>query len=130
MDKSSTPALRSVLKDTTNEPPSKRRKIGQSDVLDEEAVEDENEYEKCVSELKAEWKKGVKTRSRAVVKSLMNKTRNMRRRWIEQDRPMTSDILDRFPCLGNSRQVRLQIVADYITHSDTQFESFPIVIDP
>ena len=103
-------------------------RLGKVDGLDEEAVEDENEYEKCVSELKAEWKKGAKTRSRAVVKSLMDKTRNMRRRWIEQDRPMTSDILDKFPCLGNSRQVRLYrlwwIISPMVTHN---LKVFPLL---
>lgn len=63
----------------------------QSDRLDEEAVEDEDEYEQCVSKLRGEWKKGAKTKSRSVVKSMMDR-RSMRRRWIEQESPMMSDI--------------------------------------
>ena len=30
----------------------------------------------------------------------------MLRKWVEQDRPFISDILNKLPCLDNSRQVR------------------------
>ena len=67
---------------------------------------DEDEYEEALSKIQEEWKKGPKTRSTSVLKSLMDRTRSVRRKWIEQDRPMTSDILERFPCFCSSRQMR------------------------
>ena len=91
--------------DKTNEPPSKRRKTLENNGDDDNEQYDEDEYEEAVSKIQEEWKKGPKTRSRSVLKSLMDRTRSVRRKWIEQDRPMMSDILERFPCLSNSRQV-------------------------
>lgn len=66
---------------------------------------DEDEYEAALSDLADEWSKGRRSRSQAVVKELMDKTAPQRRKWIEQDRPMVSDVLSKYPCFGHSRHV-------------------------
>lgn len=90
-------------------PPSKRRKSTASG--EENHEYDEDEYEKAILDLTEEWKKGRRSRSQAVVKELMDKTRPHRRRWIEQDRPMVSDVLSKFPCFVHSRTVSALIIA-------------------
>ena len=84
-------------------PPSKRRKVTPDE--DESMEYDEDEYEAALSDLADEWSKGRRSRSHAVVKELMDKTAPQRRKWIEQDRPMVSDVLSKYPCFGHSRHV-------------------------
>ena len=58
-----------------------------------------------IKELQAEYIKGRKgSRNQALLKQLMEKTRR-RRRWIENERPLVSEVVGRFPCLGTSRMV-------------------------
>ena len=84
-------------------PPSKRCKTLQDQ---EDTVEcNEDEYEQAVTMLKYEWKKGRKSRSQATIKELMDKTAQLRRGWIEAERPLVSDVLAKFPCLSQSRAV-------------------------
>ena len=94
------------MKDTTNQPgPSKRPETVRT-VTDPDLEEmDDDQYAQDVSELQGEWGKGSKSRSQAVLKTLMDKTRALRRKWIEEDRPMVAAIMERFPCLAHSRQV-------------------------
>ena len=66
---------------------------------------DNDQYEQDVSDLQGEWGKGSKSRSQAVLKTLMDRTRLLRRKWIDEDRPMVATILEKFPCLAHSRQV-------------------------
>ena len=66
---------------------------------------DEDEYEVAVSDLAEEWSKGRRSRSQGVIKDLMDKTAPQRRKWIEQDRPLVSDVLSKYPCFGHSRNV-------------------------
>lgn len=97
-------------------PPSKRRKT--TIISDEENLEhDEDEYEKAILDLAEEWKKGRRSRSQAVVKDLMDKTGPHRRRWIEQDRPMVSEVLSKFPCFGHSRTVSAIIIIALLVHT-------------
>lgn len=94
------------MKDTTNQSHSKRPET--SAVINPAHEEvDNDQYEQDVSNLQGEWSKGSKSRSQAVLKTLMDKTRWLRRKWIEEDRPMVATILDKFPCLAHSRQVCL-----------------------
>ena len=92
------------VQDTVDGPPSKRRKT-QQDQEDALVECDEDEYEEAVAMLKDEWKKGRKSRSQATIKELMDKTAQLRRRWIEAQRPLVSDVLGKFPCLSQSRAV-------------------------
>ncbi len=71
---------------------------------------DEDEYEAALSDLADEWSKGRRSRSQAVVKELMDKTAPQRRKWIEQDRPMVSDVLSKYPCFGHSRHVSVLVL--------------------
>ena len=65
----------------------------------------DDEYE-GIKELQAEYRKGHKGgRNQALLKQLMEKTRRGRRRWIENERPLVSEVVGRFPCLGTSRTV-------------------------
>ena len=86
-------------------PPSKRRKTTPDE--DESVEYDKDEYEAALSDLAEEWSKGRRSRSQAVIKELMDKTAPQRRKWIEQDRPMVSDVLSKYPCLGHSRSVSM-----------------------
>ena len=83
------------VQDTVDGPPSKRRKT-QQDQEDALVECDEDEYEEAVAMLKDEWKKGRKSRSQATIKELMDKTAQLRRRWIEAQRPLVSDVLGKF----------------------------------
>ena len=85
------------------EPPSKRQKITVQD--DGENLDDE-EYEKVITELQLEWKKGRKGRSQTLIKQLMEKTTSTRCQWITDEKPLVADILSKFPMLKQSRMVR------------------------
>ena len=64
---------------------------------------DEDEYEAALSNLADEWSKGRISRFQAVVKELMDKTAPQRRKWIEQDRPMVSDGLSKYPSIWSKQ---------------------------
>ena len=76
---------------------------------DQDTIDDEDTYEEAVQDLKAEWKKGRKSRSQAKMKDLMSKTGPMRRKCITEVRPLVSDVLLKFPCLTQSRVVRTEM---------------------
>lgn len=61
--------------------------------------------EKCVAELRSEWKKGRKNRNLSTIKSLMEGTRDTRNKWIVHERPLISDVLRKFPSLKDSKVV-------------------------
>lgn len=85
------------------EPPSKRMRTSTDD--DGEEMSDED-YEEAVKELQSEYRKGRKGgRNQATLKQLMEKTRTKRRRWMENDRPLVSEVIKMFPCLETSRMV-------------------------
>ena len=83
------------------EPPLKRLKTA----LDNTQSLEGDEYEKAVEDLKAEWEKGKRKRSFAIIKDLMTKTENGRRTWIMKERPLITDILAKYPCLSSYRIV-------------------------
>ena len=86
------------------EPPSKRMRS--HDDSDGPELNDD-EYEKTIKKLQTEYKKGRKGgKNQALLKQLIEKTRRGRRRWIENERPLVSEVVGRFPCLGTSRMVR------------------------
>ena len=87
--------------ESMSEPPSKRMRMS----VEEDDMDDE-EYEEVVSELAAEWRKDKRVRSMATVKNLFDQTSKRRRNWITSEKPLLSDILDKYPCLASSRVVR------------------------
>ena len=85
------------------EPPHKRIKLFTGD---DRPQLDEGEYEEAIVKLQAEYKKSHKGgRNQATVKDLMDKTMSRRRKWIEEERPLVSDAIKKFPCLSTSRGV-------------------------
>ena len=87
------------------EPPHKRMKPCADD--DQIGMDDEEDvsYEEMVRDLQSEYRKGRKERNHSVLKQLMEKTRNGRRRWIETERPLVHEAIDTFPCLATSKGV-------------------------
>ena len=86
------------------EPPSKRMKFH----LEDAPEISEEEYEEAIQNLKAELKKGGKRVGKhSTVKHLMELTRAKRCHWIQQDRPLISEVVDKFPCLAFSKWVRI-----------------------
>ena len=71
---------------------------GSTDMTDEE-------YQQAVADIKAEWKKGKKSRSQVVVKNLMEQTYVKRRQWITEERPLVQQVMKEFPCLGSTKSV-------------------------
>lgn len=64
------------------------------------------DYEEAVWELQAEFKKGRKGgRNQARMKELMDKTRKGRQLWIQHDRPLVTEVVEKFPCLATSKMV-------------------------
>lgn len=84
-------------------PGSKRRRT--DDLSEEMPLE---EYEKAVSELLTEWKKGHKKRNNATIKDLMEQTKGQRQKWIAEDNPLISQVLAKFPPLKQSKMVSVQ----------------------
>lgn len=83
------------------EPPSKRPKAPSNDGEDLS-----DGYTEAVELLGAEFKKSRKQgRNQAKIKDLMEKTRERRRKWIVQDRPLVWEVVEAFPCLGSSKGV-------------------------
>ena len=103
-DENGEPIVKRTVASSKNlEPPSKRMRSHEDDSNGQELNDDE--YEGMIKELQAEYRKGRKgDRSQALLKQLMEKTRG-RRRWVENERPLVSEVVGRFPCLGTSRTV-------------------------
>ena len=96
-------ARRTVAASKNLEPLSK---CMQTSVADDGEGLNDDEYEAVIKELQTEYKKGRKGgRNQALLKQLMEKTRKGRRRWIENERPLVSEVIGRFPCLETSRMV-------------------------
>ena len=86
----------------SSQPPSKRHKAQ----LDECETLSEDDYEEALAELQTEWKKGKKGgRNHSVIKQLMEKTASTRHRWITDERPLVSQVLEKYPLLKESRMV-------------------------
>ena len=84
----------------SQDPPTKRAKVATT----EATADEDDDYE---SDLCTEWKKGKNKRSQALIRELLEKTARCRRRWITQENPLVSEVISRFPCLRNSRLVRI-----------------------
>lgn len=85
------------------EPSPKRLRL----YTEEDAEVDEEEYEEAVEVLQDEYnnKKNKKGSSHKVIKDLMEKTKQRRHQWIRRDRPMITEVLEKFPVLRTSRWV-------------------------
>jgi len=93
----------------TSKPPSaKRFKLDQSttNITDEE-------FDKSLESLKAEFMKNKKSRNQAEIKNLMDLTFDRRRVWITQERPLVNDIVKKFPPLKSSKSVRFVLAMLY-----------------
>lgn len=90
-------------------PPPKRMKL-QLDINDELEI-DEEEYEEALKQMQEEYKsrsvKGKEGRSSSTIKHLMGKTRLQRLKWIQDERPLVSEVLKKFPFLKTNRWVCL-----------------------
>ena len=87
------------------EPPSKQRKL---DLEDESDIDDEL-YEEALCDLKSEMKKGGKNKAtgkHTTIKHIMQITRKKRCQWIQEQHPLISEVIEKFPCLAFSRWVR------------------------
>lgn len=90
--------------ETFAEPQAKRQKF----LTEEESPIDDDEYEEAVEHLQQEFKnksKGKKGKGFGFVKELMTKTRFRRHQWVSSDRPLISEVLEKFPYLSSSRWV-------------------------
>ena len=65
---------------------------------------DDEEYEKCVKNLKHEIKRSLPRSS--IVKELMDKTKAGRRKWIMSDKPSSAELVQVFPFLRVEKWVR------------------------
>lgn len=74
---------------------------------EEDTLISEEEYEEAVQALQDEYinKKNKKGSNHKVVKELMEKTKKNRHKWIREDRPMITEVVDKFPVLRTSRWV-------------------------
>jgi len=71
----------------------------------------EEEYEEAIQNLKEELKKGGKRMGKhSTVKHPMGITRMRRCQWIQQDHPLISEVMEKFPCLAYSKWVRIHIL--------------------
>ncbi len=70
-----------------------------------EDVTHEGEYLAAMDELNVEVKKPKRERNHATLKHLMETTRQQRRKWIIGERPLVSQILEKYPVLASSKQV-------------------------
>ena len=86
------------------EPPPKRVKVYTGH---EEDIEDD-EYEEALKRLK-EYGKHQKGSDQKNVKHLMELTKLRCHAWIRKDRPLILEVIEKFPCLGTSKWVRLLI---------------------
>ena len=100
MDENERPVPRKH-KMSVGETPSKRLKLsteGSQEITDEECKE-------TMDELNQEYKKSKRERNHATIKHLMEATKQHRRKWIMEERPLMSEVLDKFPFLASSKQV-------------------------
>ena len=89
--------------DETEEQPTKRSKI---QVDDGEELDDDDEYEEAVQALKGEFKKGGKGKGKhSTIKNLMEKTRKLQYKWIREEHPLISEVIEKFPTLSSSKWV-------------------------
>lgn len=97
------------------ENPEKRRRTIQAGDNDAEIVSDDIEgvvedegdlssYANELAELQAEL--GKDRPKKTVVKKLMKSTFSGRQQWIKKDRPLVYVVLEKFPCLSQSKYVR------------------------
>ena len=97
--------MEDIETETSHEPQPKRCKF----LAEQESAIDEDEYEEAVEHLQVEFKnkgKGKKG-SLSYVKDLMMKTRFRRHQWISNERPMISEVVEKFPYLSRSRWVSI-----------------------
>lgn len=80
----------------------------QLDIEDESEISEE-EYEEAVKKMQEEYKsksgKGKQKSSNSTVKHLMDKTRWRRLKWLQDEHPMVSEVLNKFPYLKVNRWV-------------------------
>lgn len=88
----------------TSEHPPKRLTL----YSEEDTVLNDEEYEEAVQALQDEYNNKTKKKvsNHKVVKDLMEKTKKQRHQWICQERPMITEVLEKFPVLRTSRWVR------------------------
>ena len=84
-------------------PPSKRMKL-QLDIDDELEI-DEEEYEEAIKQMQEEYRNKSAKGKQGTIKHLMGKTRLLRLKWIQDERPLVSEILKKFPFLKANRWV-------------------------
>lgn len=87
----------------TEHPPKRLRLYSEEDTMI-----NEEEYEEAVQVLQDEYnnkKKNKKGSNHKIIKDLMEKTKKRRHQWIRQDRPMVTEVLNKFPVLRTSRWV-------------------------
>ena len=92
----------SLVEHPPKHPPKRIRLYSEEDV-----ILDNEEYEEAVQGLHDEYfnRKKHKKGNHQVVKELMEKTKKKRHEWIREDRPLITEILDKFPVLRTSRWV-------------------------
>ena len=86
---------------SVSEPPSKRLKMsteGSQEITDEE-------YKESMDELNQEYKKSKRERNHATIEQLMKATQQHCRKWIVEEHPLMSEVLDKFPFLASSKKV-------------------------
>ena len=83
------------------QPPSKRLKVHIED--DVECTGEE--YKEAVTAMKLELKWSQKCRNHALLKELMEKTRSRRQRWIVEECPYVSMVVNEFPWIATSKCV-------------------------
>ncbi len=86
---------------SVSEAPSKRLNMsteGSREITDEE-------YEDAMTELNTEYKMSKRGRNHATIKHLMETTQQRRRKWIMEESPHVSEVLDKFPFLTSSKNV-------------------------
>ena len=90
----------------TEEPPAKQRKFDAEEMSDI----DDDLYEESIHDLKVEMKKGGKgkaTGKHSTVKHIMEVTRKKRCQWIQEERPLITEVIEKFPCLAFSKWIRM-----------------------
>ncbi len=70
----------------------------------------EEGYREAVSEIQSEWKKLKKSRNQAHFKELMETTYTIRRKWIAEEHPLVSDVIEKFPCLASTKVVSMNLL--------------------
>lgn len=77
----------------------------------------EDEYQEALVSLEVEYRKGRKGgRNPGVINDLMEKTRTRRVKWIQEERPLVWEVMEKFPCLASSR-----MVSHFLSHYQFSF---------